>query len=299
MENKKIIVTGANGFIGSWLTEALCDQYSDVHGIDNLSADNEVWHYDNRATYHSKDIFSDEIADIFEGAECVFHLAAESRIGPCIENPQKAVNTNTVGTLRVLEACRKHKIKRIVYSSTSAVYGLTSVLPTSEYVSIDCLNPYSTSKYCGEEMVKLYTKMYEIDSCIFRYFNVYGDRSPTKGQYAPVVGLFLKQVLERKPLYVVGDGEQRRDFVHVSDVVNANILAGKREGYINAQIFNVGSGNNISINQLAHSLSRNVSYVEQRPGEARHTLADIRSIYKELGWEPKMQVGEWLKNKLT
>ncbi len=293
----KCIVTGGNGFIGSHLVDALVNQGNEVHVIDDLSAFNDKFYYNPEAKNHEVDIRNlDDIMPIFDGAEKVFHLAAESRIQPAIENPSRAISINVNGTGNVLEACRKHKISKLVYSSTSAVYGLTESFPTLENVEIDCLNPYSTTKYCGEELCRVYNKLYGIDCTIFRYFNVYGDRSPIKGQYAPVVGIFLNQRKNGVPLTVVGTGKQRRDFVHVSDVVSANILASNSTGY---GLFNIGFGQNYSILELAQTISSDIKFLPKRPGEANHTFAGIQRVKDVLHWKPKIDVLDWIRSQIS
>lgn len=222
----KIIVTGGCGFIGSHIVDKLVNLNHQVLVIDDLSAsENESFHFNEKASYYKIDICDPQIEDIFKNVDYVFHLAAESRIQPSIQNPQKAYRTNVLGTLNILEMSRKYKIKRIIYSSTSSVYGLTNQLPTSENASIDCLNPYSHSKFLGEELFRQYWKIHKIDSVIFRYFNVFGERSPINGQYAPVVGIFLNQLKNNKNLTIVGDGFKMRDFIYVGDIVDVNIDA--------------------------------------------------------------------------
>jgi UDP-glucose 4-epimerase len=295
----KVIVTGGCGFIGSTLVDRLIETQHHVHVIDDLSAEsNDEFYFNNHATHHHKSICSKELDDIFVDADCVFHLAAESRIQPCITNPEKAANTNILGTLNLLNYCRLHKVRRFIYSSTSAVYGMDYELPTNEKAKVTCLNHYSTTKYCGEEMVRLYNRMYGIDCCIFRYFNVFGERSPKKGIYAPVIGIFLNQCKERKPLTIVGNGEQRRDFIHVQDVVEANILAHWHEGKINSEIFNIGANKNYSINEIASFISSNVVHLEPRTGEVRDNMADTSKVQMVLKWQPKIEVENWIKKKL-
>jgi UDP-glucose 4-epimerase len=249
-------------------------------------------------------------SDVFKKhqPDFVFHLAAEARIQPCIENPLRAVNSNIVGTATILELSRKYNVKRIMYSSTSSAYGLKNPIPLSEDMSNDCLNPYSVSKTAGEELCKMYSKLYDLQTVIFRYFNVYGERQPIKGQYAPVIGIFQRQKNAGESLTIVGDGEQRRDFTHVSDVVNANILASTKqfdEWQINGteqklyrygQIYNVGTGENHSINQIAQMIGGETINIPDRPGESRVTLANVSKIQREIGWSPKIKLENWLEN---
>jgi UDP-glucose 4-epimerase len=292
----KTIVTGGCGFIGGHLVDSLLDGGYDVTVIDDLSANNGTFYYRNEAKYHKLSITDyEKIEPLFEGVDHVFHLAAEARIQPSIENPTRAVEINVLGTTNVLKASVKHKIKRVIYSGTSAVYGLTEELPTDENTKIDCLNPYSATKYAGEEMIKCFNKLYGLDACIFRYFNVYGERSPVSGPYSLVIGIFLDQLKNNESLTVVGDGLNRRDFIHVKDVVAANILAMKNQNKLNGEIFNIGFGKNYSILEIAQMISKNYTHIPARLGEARNTLANIEKARRILNWEPKIKIDEWLK----
>lgn len=302
----KCLVTGGCGFIGSHLVDKLIDGGHDVIVIDNKSSiSNEKFYFNNKAKYYAYDIRDyNEIEYLFNNVDWVFHLAAESRIQPIIDNPQLAVEVNTLGTCNVLEASRKHGVKRVMYSSTSAAYGLKNTPPLQESMPTDCLNPYSYSKVCGEQLCEMYYKMWGLETIIFRYFNVYGERHPIKGQYAPVVGLFIEQVKREEPMTIVGDGHQRRDFTYVLDVVNANTLAANAENIMFGTVFNVGSGNSTSVNELADMISRNMSirgytthppiHIPERTGEARETKADYTKINQSLGWFPTITIEEWL-----
>lgn len=304
MIKEKVIVTGGEGFIGSHLVDRLIDMNYDVIVIDDESAEsNETFYKNPNATYYNFSILELWNMDhrIFKDVKCIFHLAAESRIGPAIKNPIKAVNTNVVGTTILLELAKEFNIKKFIYSSTSSVYGLRFILPINENNTIDCLNTYSATKFAGEEMVRMYSKLYGLDTCIFRYFNVFGERSPTKGIYAPVVGLFLKAYRQGNTINVVGDGEQKRDFVHVKDVIEANILAFLHKNPINGQVFNIGYGKYNSINELANIFVENgikKEYIPERIGEARHTLADISLASSVLNYKPKYNIIDWIKEQL-
>lgn len=295
----KCIVTGGAGFIGSHLVDRLIGLGADVYVIDNESAtvhDNFYYHED--AYYYKYDIRNyKDIRPIFDDADFVFHLAAESRIQPCIENPLIAVETNTVGTATVLQCAREAMVKKVIYSSTSSAYGLANKPPLKETMVEDCLNPYSVSKVAGEKLCKMYDDLFGLKTIVFRYFNVYGPRQPLKGQYAPVIGLFMRQDKSGQTLTVVGDGLQKRDFAHVSDVVEANIAAMKSE--IHGELFNVGTGRNISILELANMISDNIQHIDARPGESRETLADIMKIKALLGWSPKIKLEDYIREELN
>jgi len=290
---KKVIITGGCGFIGSNLVDELVKKNFEVIVIDNK--------FDNKnknATYYKYDINNyDVIEPLFIDIDYVFHLAAESRIQPAIENPRLAIKTNVLGTCNVLEACRQHNVKRVIYSSTSSAYGLKNNPPLVETMTRDCLNPYSVSKCAGDDLCKMYHSLYGLETVIFRYFNVYGERQPTKGQYAPVIGLFQKQHSNGEPMTVVGDGSQTRDYIHVSDVVNANILMALHEDEsCLGEIFNVGTGTSYSVMDIVSMVgSDNANYINgpNRAGEAKNTLADNRKL-KSFGWTPKVKLQEWI-----
>ena len=235
---------------------------------------------------------------MYDGVDYVFHLAAEARIQPAILNPIEAVRINTVGTCTVLQCAREAGVKRVMYSSTSSAYGRNE--PANiETQPDDCLNPYSVSKVSGEKLCKMYTELYGLPTVIFRYFNVYGERQPLKGQYAPVIGIFLRQRAAGESLTIVGDGNQRRDFTYVGDVVNANILAATMEVDNEAfgQVYNIGTGNNYSINQISRMISSDKINIAPRAGETRLSLANNQKFRKTFGWEPIANLEEWIRGQ--
>lgn len=301
MKINRALVTGGAGFIGSHIVDRLIMNGVDVVVIDNEASDcHEKFYWNEGAKNHKIDICDyDKILPLFEGVDVVFHLAAESRIQPSINNPTLAVKVNALGTCNVLQAARENKVKRVIYSSTSSAYGVDNNPPQVETMLKDCLNPYSVSKTCGEELCKMYTDLYGLETVFFRYFNVYGERQPVKGQYAPVIGLFLKQKRENKPCTIVGDGLQRRDYTHVFDVVEANILAALSDNkQIIGQLFNVGSGVNYNIFDLAYMVENNHVFIPPRIGEARETLADTTKIRTMLGWQTTIGLKEWIQKQL-
>ena len=212
------LVTGAAGFIGSNLVDYLLDQGHSVVCVDNESANNEKFHWahENGMAINVKADITDykSMKNIITNVDYVFHLAAESRLQSAIQNPIEAVQKNCVGTTVMLQCAREAGVERFVYSSTSSGYG-NNPYPNVETQPDDCLNPYSASKIAGEKFCKMYTDLYGLDTVVLRYFNVFGDRSPARGQYAPVIGVFQRQRDAGEPLSIVGDGSQRRDFVHV------------------------------------------------------------------------------------
>lgn len=293
----KSLVTGGAGFIGSHLVDKLIDIGHEVVVIDNQSSKcNEKFYWNSKASNHRLDICDYEFTrDLYEDVDYVFHLAAESRLQPAIENPINAVMKNAVGTCTVLQCAREAGVKKVIYSSTSSAYGLNK-FPNFETDPNDCLNPYSVSKVAGEELCKMYTNLYGLKTIILRYFNVYGDRSPTTGQYAPVIGIFKKQKKNNQPLTVVGDGTQKRDFVHVFDVRDANIIFALED--INdsdyGKVYNVGSGQNISILEIAKIISNNYIFIPERSGEAKTTLANTDRIKQTISWTPKIDLKTWI-----
>jgi len=294
----RVLVTGAAGFIGSNLVDRLIKDGHSVVAVDNESSEaHETFYWNELAENHKLDICDyDNILPLFEGVNVVFHLAAESRIQPAINNPLFAVRVNTLGTCNVLQAAREQRVKRVVYSSTSAAYGLSNSIPYREDMPKDCLNPYSVSKTAGEELCKMYYTLFGLETVSFRYFNVYGNRQPTKGQYAPVIGLFLKQVAEGKSMTIVGDGLQRRDFTHVDDVVEANIKAAFLQNKaILGNLFNIGTGKNYSIVEIAKMIGGEVEYIPPRLGEARNSLCDNTKAKDLLGWNPTVTLDTWIE----
>jgi len=302
----KSIVTGGAGFIGSHIVDKLTKLGHEVVVIDNESSEvHEHFYYnsDKKVNYYKLDISDYEnTRPLYTGVDYIFHCAAESRIQPAIENPLLAVKTNTLGTATVLQCAREAGVKRVMYSSTSSGYGLNNTPPLNENMPDDCLNPYPVSKVSGEKLCKMYTDLFGLNTIVFRYFNVYGPREPLKGPYAPVVGLFLRQKAKGEPLTIVGDGEQRRDFTHVDDIVNANILAMETKfsewDKPFGRVYNVGTGKNHSVLELARMISDVMKFVPPRPAEARITLANINRIFETFGWEPTKELEDYIKERV-
>ena len=297
----KCLVTGGAGFIGSNLVDSLVDLEHEVIVIDNEYSDvHEHFYYNDKAKNYNLDIRDYENTRLlYDGVDYVFHTAAEARIQPAIQNPIEAVSINSVGTCTVLQCAREAGVKRVMYSSTSSGYGLANDIPNVETQPDDCLNPYSVSKVNGEKLCSMYTKLFGLPTIIFRYFNVYGERQPLKGQYAPVIGIFLRQRGDGEPLTIVGDGEQRRDFTHVSDVVQANIKAAIAEVSEECfgEVYNVGCGKNYSVNEIANMISDNTINIPPRIGESRVTLANNNKLRKTFGWEPTVDLFEWVSKQ--
>lgn len=267
----KYLVTGGSGFIGSHLVDKLVRQGHKVVIWDNYSTGKKE-NENPKALYYNIDIAG--ISPDFHNIkyEAIFHLAGEARIQPSFNNPALTHDSNVTGTLRVLEVARRYCTK-VIYAGSSSVYH-------DQYA-----NPYSFTKMKAEEYCTLYNKIYEVPVAIARFFNVYGTRQLEEGAYATVIGIFERQRREKVPLTITGDGEQRRDFTHVEDIVDGLIAMSKDEW--RANIFNLGTGTNHSINELAAMFQCPVKHIPARPGEAQDTLADISFSMSHLNWKPK------------
>ena len=290
----KCLVTGGAGFIGSHIVGKLLQNNNHVVVIDNESSEaNDAFNwYEDHAENHVIDIRDfDACLPLFEGVDCVFHLAAHSRIQLAMQRPKDCIETNYFGTYNMLECARQAGVSRFVNSSTSSSYGLLNKPPLQEDMKTDCLNPYSASKVGAETLCEMYYRLHGLRTITLRYFNVYGPRQPLKGIYAPVIGLFEEQKKRGEPLTIVGDGEQRRDFTHVYDVVDANICAMMTN--FSGITVNIGSGKNYSVNEIAAFISDDTIGIPERPGEARETLADNSRAQKLLSWTPKCTLEDY------
>tara|TARA_Y100000310_G_C20431919_1_gene691892 strand:- start:22 stop:867 length:846 start_codon:yes stop_codon:yes gene_type:complete len=246
-------------------------------------------------TFYDKDLSNnDDVNDLIAlfgykklNIDGVYHVSAKARISPSIKNPSRTFACNVDATFNILELCRALNIKKLIYSASSSAYGNTIKLPNMPNDPINCNNPYSITKYIGEELCKTWSKCYGINTISLRYFNVYGARSQLEGQYAPVVGIFFRQLLqEKKPMTIIGTGEQLRDFTYISDVINANLAAMKKCEKHTGRVFNVGYGVNYSINKLAKLISGEFEYIPARAHDAKETLASIKDTIRHLDWEP-------------
>lgn len=293
-----VVVFGGAGFIGSNLVDELMTLGYEVRVFDNLSEGNlaniERWRGSPKLEFVRGDIRDLELVQrATANVDTVFHLAAMSRIQPSIVDPLLAWQQNIIGTGNVLEACRRNGVKRVVYSASSSAYGNRNTPPLKEDMPTECLNPYSLSKKCGEEMMDVYRTLYGMSTISLRYFNVYGPRHQEEGNYATVIAIFRRQKRLAQKLTVVGDGEQRRDFTFVGDVVRANMMAMmNREA---TGVFNVGCGKNYSINEVASLVGGESVQIPPRLGEARVTLADIKKIQDVLGWNPNISLEQGLQ----
>ena len=290
------LVTGGAGFIGSHLVDVLIAKGHKVRVVDNFAVGgmrNIVQHDGNPALEVVQADISDKslIAGCFEGVERVFHLAAMADIVPSIEDPEVYFRANVNGTLNVVQASVANNVKRFVYVASSSCYGIPDVYPTPEDAPNQPQYPYAMTKNLGEQIVLHWSSVYNLPALSLRFFNVYGPRVRTSGTYGAVFGVFLAQLLAGKPLTIVGNGMQSRDFTYVSDVVDALICAADSEQ--SGQIYNVGTGEAQSVNRLVELLgAKDVVYIPERPGEPERTLADINKVRSELGWQAKVSFAE-------
>jgi len=251
------------------------------------------------ATYYLQDISENysKYIHLFESVNNVFHLASEVSIPYCVEKPNESMYNNIVSSMNVLECSRVHNIDKFILSSTSAVYGNTLFNPNYEHQQVQCLNTYSISKYSAEQLCQMYYNLYGLKTVIFRYFNVYGEGQHKTGQYAPVMSIFKRQRDNKEPLTVVEPGYQTRDFIHVNDIVHANILASQTNLDKYGEVFNVGTGEGTDIQTIADLISDYQTSVPQRSGEVLHSKANTDKIKKTLNWNYKIKVIDWIKKQ--
>ena len=299
----RTLVTGGAGFIGSHLVERLLKDGHSVTVIDNLSVGRRtnLQHLEAhpQMKFYEADIGRRENIDsYFENIDWVFHLAARADIVPSIVEPFEYHRSNVDGTIAVLESARHHGIKRFVYTASSSCYGIPEVVPTPETAEIRPMYPYALTKYIGECYVKHWEQVYKLPAVSVRFFNVYGPRARTSGTYGAVFGVFLSQLVHNKPLTVVGDGTQTRDFTFVTDAVDSLVRAAESD--LTGEIMNVGSGGTYSVNHLVQLLgAKDVVYIPKRPGEPDVTFADTRKIEKLLGWKAQISFEEGVKRLMT
>ena len=297
----RFLVTGGAGFIGSHVVNRLLGDGHHVTVIDNFSTgrqENLAYQGKNKHLRLVEEDISvlDSVKEYFQGIEVVIHLAALADIVPSITDPGKYYNSNVTGTFSVVEASRFAGVKRLIYSASSSCYGIPDAYPTSEASEIRPQYPYALTKYLGEQIVLHWSRVYKLPAVSLRLFNVYGPRSRTSGAYGAVFGVLLAQKLKGIPFTVVGDGNQTRDFVHVSDVVEAFIAAALSE--IETEVFNVGSGKPQSINKLVFLMGGKKIHIPKRPGEPDCTWADISKVKRMFGWQPKVSFEEGVQKML-
>jgi len=303
IKNKKKLsmVTGGAGFIGSNLVDQLVDKGHKVIVLDNFSTGKR-----SNLSHHKKkdvkivkiDISKDNYLDkYFKNVDYVFHLAGLADIVPSIENPSKYFASNVVGTYNIIQVAKKANIKKFIYAASASCYGIPKKFPIKENAKINPMYPYAFTKWQAEELIMHWVKIYNFPAISFRFFNAYGPRSRTSGVYGAVFGIFLAQKLKRKPLTIVGNGNQTRDFIHVKDLVRAIIIAAQSKK--TGKIYNIGSGKEIKINKIAKLIGGKRIHIPKRPGEPDRSLADISKIKKDLNWSPKIKIEEGINDLLS
>jgi len=305
MQANKVLVTGVAGFIGSNLLDYLIEHTDwEITGLDNLSTGNRNninQHLSNpRFTFLEKRC--SDLTSVLP-YKYIFHLAALPRIQPSFEFVNEHIDANLSQAIHILELMiRENYFPRFIFSSSSAIYGTPEKIPTPESERISCLSPYAFQKYEVEKYLELLSTRYPIDYVNLRYFNPYGPRSFNPANqfnaYSSVVGIFLNRKKNNQPLLVTGDGSQKRDFIHVSDLARINYMAAIHPGKLNRS-FNVGFGSTISILELAKKISPNIDFIPKREGEAEITFADITTPAQLLKWKPQHELDQYLNQVLN
>jgi UDP-glucose 4-epimerase len=296
----KYLITGGAGFIGSNLAQRLLKDQNEIIIVDNLSTGSKERAealVAKGATFLNLDISDRKnrfnLCEAMEGVDTIFHCAALARVQPSIENPQKYHKSNVDGTLNLLLSARDSKVRRLVYSASSSAYGDQEQMPLNESMPTAPMSPYGLQKLIGEQYCFVFSKCYGLETVSLRYFNVYGEGQTVDGPYCTAVGIFLKQRERREKLTITNDGNQRRDFTYVQDVVEANVLASKSEKVGDGEVINIGRGNNYSVNEIAEIIGGETEFIGDRL-EPRETLADISRAKELLNWEPKTDIRNWL-----
>lgn len=293
----KVIVTGGAGFIGSNVVDALIEKGYEVHVIDSLIAGKKE-NVNAKAIFHQADIRNlNEIQPLIEGADFVFHLAALPRVQDSIDNPIETDAVNVGGTLNVLVASKNAKVKKVVFSSSAATYGDQETLPLKETMPATPKSPYGLHKFIGEEYLKLFNEVYGLPTVSLRYFNVYGPRQSAQGSYPLVIAKFIDLKKAGQSLTITGTGNQTRDFVHVYDIANANILAAESATVGKGEVINIGSGKSYSVNDIARLIGGPTQFVEARL-EPQNSLADISLAQTILSWNPQVKLEEGIQTLL-
>jgi len=304
---KNVLVTGGAGFIGSHLVEALAAAGCNVTVIDDLSTGrlSNLAAVRDRITFYQGDIRDPRLLDkAASGCEVLFHLAAIVSVPWTVENPVGSAAVNEMGTLQVLEAARRHHVRRFVGASSCAVYGDGSDNPKQEDMPPKPLSPYAIQKLVGEQYAGLFSELYGLETLFLRYFNVYGPRQDPSSPYSGVISIFINRAIAGESPVIFGDGQQFRDFVYVKDVVQANLLAAAVKP-VGGRIFNIGTGNCIRIRELWQTIrtlagsTAETVFKPQRPGEVLESLADIKRACEELGYHPAYPLEKGLQATLA
>jgi nucleoside-diphosphate-sugar epimerase len=297
------LVTGGAGFIGSHIVRRLVKQGYAVRVVDNLSTGIESRLSDIRRSieFIKADLADPGLCDdVVSGIQYVLHQAAVPSVPRSIQNPVGTHRSNVTATLNLLESCRKNKVRRFIYASSSSIYGDTEVLPKREDMVPNPLSPYALQKFVSERYCQLYNQLFNLETLCLRYFNIFGPFQDPNSEYSAVIPKFIRKLLGREPLTVFGDGEQSRDFTYVENVVEANLRA-LEAAEAQGKVLNIGCGERITLNRLIRSLEEilgihaTVNYVPPRAGDVRHSLADISQAKNILGYSPLVGVEEGLR----
>jgi nucleoside-diphosphate-sugar epimerase len=294
MATARYLVTGGAGFIGSHIAEALLDSGQSVRILDNLATGREanVAALNGRVEFIHGDLRNlDTVRAAMQGIEVVFHQGALASVPRSISDPITTLETNVNGTQNVLLAARDAGVRRVVYASSSSVYGNTPTLPKREDMPTHPMSPYAVQKLSGELLCGVFTRIYGLETVALRYFNVFGPRQDPASEYAAVIPRFLTALIEKRHPIVYGDGEQTRDFTYIANVVQANLLAASAPAAV-GYAMNIGCGQQISLNTVLHIAGEllgvhiDPDYREPRPGDVRDSLADISLAQQLLGYKP-------------
>lgn len=294
----KYLVTGGAGFIGTNLIKKLLEDRHEVIVLDNYAAGKKEERIQPGAIYIEGDIRNEKDLDkACAGVDGIFHLAALPRVPFSVENPKLTHDVNVNGTLKVLLAAKKHKIKRVIFSSSSSTYGAQDAkeLLKEDVTVKQPVSPYALHKLIGEHYCRLFSELYGLETVSLIYFNVYGPYFDPEGAYALVVGKFIKQKREGLPMTICGDGEYFRDYTHVDDVVRANILAMSSDKVGKGEVINIGCGRPTTVNELAKIIGGEYVYIEPRLGDQRFSGADNTKAKKLLGWEPTIKLEDGIE----
>jgi len=292
---KKILVTGGAGFIGSNLVDRLIKQGHEVTVLDNLVTGKEE-NINSDANFVKADI-SDrvEIEKSFENIDYVFHLAALARVPLSIEDPAGTAKVNILGTINVFKCAADNRVKRVIFASSSSVYGDQEVLPLAESMKPAPISPYALEKLEGELWAGMFTDLYELPVVSLRFFNIYGPRNDPDSDYSLVIAKFLKQKSLGQPLTIFGDGEQTRGFCYIDDLTKALIASIESEKIKGGEVINIGSQTANSVNQLADLIGGEKRYLDKRSGDMQNSKADITRAIELLDWRPEVIFEEGVK----
>ena len=302
LENKKVLVTGGAGFIGSHLVDRLIQEGNTVTVVDNLSSGKKEYVHPKAKFCHIDICDLEKMKPLFKGIDVVFHLAAIPRVPLSVKDPIGTSKVNILGTINVFKLSSEAGVKRVVFASSSSVYGDQKIMPFKETMAPKPMSPYGLQKLVGEEFAKMFANLYGIEIVCLRYFNVYGPRIDFDSDYGLAVGKFLRLSLQGKPLTIYGNGRQTRSFCYIDDVINANIKASRSAKVKGGEVINIGHQKSYSVNYLAKLIGGKIEYLPPRAGDPPHTKADIRLAKNILAWQPKtgFDVGiamtkKWLK----